>query len=1567
MRRVIVTDRRDAPLFELAEADVFELRRDEEVNGEHALTITTTRVLREGWRVLMEDARGVWREWVVYSSDALHESGARPIGTYYCAWSLMVDLMGTRVSRMPGVQSPVAAAVALEAALSGTSRWSVGTVTQTATGGASMYDMSGWDAMSVLVANWGGEVDARVDVGANLVISRQCCLYSQQGEQAAKRRFDFGADLASVRRAVAPGPLYCRIAPRGRGEATEGGGYGRKVTIESVNDGKDYLENAAMVELAKLPDGAGGWEYPTLEVENPQCETPAELLAWAQGVVEESTLPKVTYEVDGIQAAAEGVDVQGVSLGDAVHVVDAKFDGLRLEGRALAISTDELIERNVELRIGSLSKGVSDILGVSLGGLRADVSAIEGTVKAMNGGTMSTADYLTRLLDRLNEEINAGGGYTYIVPGHGILTYDVAVADPLSPAEASNVVEIKGGTIRIADTKTAQGEWEWKTVILSGRLAAEVVTSANLVSGFIGSPSGNYWNLDTGELRMAATTPIVGTEYTVSDVVNGMESTVTGVAVEFNKNQSSQDPPAESDPNWSTDNPTWEAGKYIWQRVATTTASGTDYSDPVCISGRDGATGTNAAAIYLYARASTAPTKNMADPLTYTFASGALTGSLGSWSRNIPSGTDTCWVVMATAISNSATDTIARSEWSDPVALSSAGVDGLNQATVFLFQKKKAWRFEVDELIAPDSNALSFSGTNATINGTFDGTNLVLASDAPAKPSVQTTYTFADGTLSPIPTGWSRSVPEGDDPCYVTSAAAISASATDTIAASEWADVAKLSEDGIAVTVHSIMYAVGSSGTTAPTSGWQSTVPATQQGRWLWCRTTYTDGTTSDTCSYMGADGQDGTSVMVQSSTKTGGVTTVKLVDSDGHETTLSIADGEDGEQGVQGPNGKNIHIAWANSADGTDDFSTSVSEGKSYIGVYDSADSADSQEPSDYSWSRIRGEDGINHATINLYQRASSSPAKPSATLTYYFATDTLSGSLGSWSRNIPSGTSPCWVIAATAASQGANDTIASAEWSTPVKLVENGATGAAGLNQATVYLYRRAASAPSSPSSSVTYTFATGQLSSVPSGWSRTVPSGTNPCWVTTAVAISNGATDTIASSEWATPTKMVENGAKGDTGVGVSSYVPQWYLSTSSSSATGSSEGWVTNQPEWASGKYLWERTKVTYDNGTVDYVPSEGGMLAASLNKANSTAKGASDAVTALDGSLNQQGVFNRLTNNGAAQGVYIENGQLYVNATYIVSGQLRANLITSGKIQSANGKVYFDLDNNELRCDRLISTDSTNYAIASIESLWITNTQKENGLRLISGSYDDGLLAIVPSKNTTAAGCNFIKSKNIIEIFAGDSNRIVSGAYNGGCSLRLSPSSAHLMTDRSGVSGFSKSGYVAISTKTLYLQAESVQDQGDMSVSGSLTVTGTKSRLARTGDFSDRLLYAYETPSPLFGDVGSGTIGPDGLCYVEIDAIFAEAARVDFSYQVFLQKCGQGDLWVAEKEPTHFVVEGTPGLAFDWELKARQVGFELLRMEDNALAEKVGEPDGELGNPEDAYGDYIAEIEQLLAA
>ena len=72
------------------------------------------------------------------------------------------------------------------------------------------------------------------------------------------------------------------------------------------------------------------------------------------------------------------------------------------------------------------------------------------------------------------------------------------------------------------------------------------------------------------------------------------------------------------------------------------------------------------------------------------------------------------------------------------------------------------------------------------------------------------------------------------------------------------------------------------------------------------------------------------------------------------------------------------------------------------------------------------------------------------------------------------------------------------------------------------------------------------------------------------------------------------------------------------------------------------------------------------------------------------------------------------------------------------------------------------------------------------------------------------------------------------------------------------------------------------------------------------------------------------IGEDGVVAVLIDDVFRESTGAGVEYYVFLQNEGEGQSWVSEKMDAYFIVRGTPGLRFAWELKAKQKNKEYIR-------------------------------------
>ena len=96
--------------------------------------------------------------------------------------------------------------------------------------------------------------------------------------------------------------------------------------------------------------------------------------------------------------------------------------------------------------------------------------------------------------------------------------------------------------------------------------------------------------------------------------------------------------------------------------------------------------------------------------------------------------------------------------------------------------------------------------------------------------------------------------------------------------------------------------------------------------------------------------------------------------------------------------------------------------------------------------------------------------------------------------------------------------------------------------------------------------------------------------------------------------------------------------------------------------------------------------------------------------------------------------------------------------------------------------------------------------------------------------------------------------------------------------------------------------------------------------------------------------------------MDIDDIFSETIELRQEYQVFLQKEGEGDCWVADKQKRYFVIQGTPNLIVAWELKAKQRDYDMIRLEqpDSGLDEY------EYTTNEDTLLDsYINEQEELL--
>lgn len=640
--------------------------------------------------------------------------------------------------------------------------------------------------------------------------------------------------------------------------------------------------------------------------------------------------------------------------------------------------------------------------------------------------------------------------------------------------------------------------------------------------------TGLGWTQDMSSLELSASNKYLWnaevTHYTISGYIKTSPHIITTFAEtgkgiqdiedKFALNNDPENPPAKGSAVWgdSPITPTPQ-NKYLWKyEIIHYTTGDSKETTPTVISmysapGEEGAPGLSAAAVFLYQRAtSSSSITKPTGTLTYTFATGTLSGQLGDWKQSIPaSNGNPCFVIQATAIGTGETDTISPSEWSSITELVSDGKNGTDgkdgeagigiKTTTIEYAvsdngvqfPQTGWQADIPEVAqgkflwtrttieyTNNTSSVSYSVSKNGVNGTdgspgADGTNglntaiVYLYKRSPSAATInwtQTlTYSFTTNKLQSVPTGWHESIPDGTDPIYMTAATASSITLTDTITKDEWAAPILLAKNG---------------------------------------------------------------------------------------------TDGQDGKPGDPGTSGSSA-------------------------------------------------------ATVFLYKRGadSSSITKPTTNLTYTFETGVLSGTLAGWSQTIPgSNGNPCFMIQATAIGTGVTDIIEPSEWSEIIKLVEDGAPGqngtdgkdgtdgTNGVNTAVVYLYKRSATSVTINWTTVlTYNFTTKKLTTVPTGWSATIPAGTDPLYVTAATAASAENTDTINPDEWATPVVLAQNGEDGTDGTdGVSiTAVLNYYLATNlSTGITRQTEGWTTDIQTISSDKpYLWNYEEVKYSNTLSTY--------------------------------------------------------------------------------------------------------------------------------------------------------------------------------------------------------------------------------------------------------------------------------------------------------------------------------------------------------------------------------------------
>lgn len=290
-------------------------------------------------------------------------------------------------------------------------------------------------------------------------------------------------------------------------------------------------------------------------------------------------------------------------------------------------------------------------------------------------------------------------------------------------------------------------------------------------------------------------------------------------------------------------------------------------------------------------------------------------------------------------------------------------------------------------------------------------------------------------------------------------------------------------------------------------------------------------------------------------------------------------------------------------------------------------------------------------------------------------------------------------------------------------------GDNGSNGINNAMIFLYKRAETAPTAPTNSTTYTFTTGTLSGELQGWSQTVPAniGDNkwPCWITQAQAAGETTTVTISSSAWSTVAKFVEDG---EDGVGTET----WYLKYQD----------AVNQGVGKPGDIL-----IDPDDGNKIYIMSENGAWVPAqdatigqLREQLLEAKAAFDVLNeAIRFTVDETWTTKEISSEvqQLADNISLTFSTAIRNATGEIDRKYDTYIRASGEngieIGRSNSPFHCRLDNEMLSFVQKIGSEENIVAYFSNKKLYITNAQITNELA-IGKDTDNGLWKWIRTSN-----------------------------------------------------------------------------------------------------------------------------------------------------------------------------------------------------------------------------------------
>lgn len=484
---LLIQDRDNNLLAVLDPQECYDCVKDQTINGNNVLELTidithfASQYLKKNNRIMYYDnLKAKWHEYVI---SGLEQEGYKITVNAESAlydtlsnWIDFIDITGNTV--VTGLQK-------IFNTCSPKSNWNAGTSNIT---GNYQMQRTRYTLKEVIFA-WAskvsGEIEERIEI-VNNAPTRYIDIKQSIGSDKGKVLYD-DRDLTDINIEVPVDTIYTMAYGYGKSETAEGSEESKPVTFKDVVwtvAGGDPVDKPAGQEWVALPDEYkqkygyydtnGVLQHRAIGYEESGVEVPSELLQRTYDFLLKNVQDQSIYKLTAADYKALGLNPIEISLGDIIGARIAKLGDIYISSKVLRYKEDLKNPDNNEIDLENSAKSISDNLinnERQITDLKDRIDRIGDIVFTQN------------ILDKWNQEINAESGYLLVgSPQDGLAVYNASTI-----VASTKAVQLKGGSIRIANTKTS-GQFDWSTVMTGDGIIANAI--------YTGLLAGNMFDLD---------------------------------------------------------------------------------------------------------------------------------------------------------------------------------------------------------------------------------------------------------------------------------------------------------------------------------------------------------------------------------------------------------------------------------------------------------------------------------------------------------------------------------------------------------------------------------------------------------------------------------------------------------------------------------------------------------------------------------------------------------------------------------------------------------------------------------------------------------------------------------------------------------------------------------------------------------------------------------------------------------------------------------------------------------------------------------------------------------------